>query len=72
MAFMRIAHKWHKDDNHDIKEIAGSLLYNCWKFSLKSVRNLQQERFNFDSKTQGRGDDRDDDLSHPSYRPSNL
>jgi hypothetical protein len=53
MAFMRIAHKWHKDDNHDIKEIAGSLLYNCWKFSLKSVRNLQQERFNFDSKTQG-------------------
>ncbi|MBC8520326.1 MAG: hypothetical protein H8D24_08000 [Gammaproteobacteria bacterium] len=53
MAFMRIAHKWHKDDKHEISELAGSLSYNCWKFSLKMVRNLQDEKFYFTSKSQG-------------------
>ncbi len=53
MAFMRIAHKWHKEDKHEIGELAGSLAYNCWKFSLKAVRNLQDEKFHFTSKAQG-------------------
>ena len=50
---MRVVHKWHKSSDRDLKQIAESLAYNCWKFALTSVRGLQDEKFYFTSKAQG-------------------
>ncbi len=50
---MRVVHKWHKTSDRDLKQIAESLAYNCWKFALTSVRGLQDEKFYFTSKAQG-------------------
>ncbi len=50
---MRIVHRWHKSSERELKQVADSLAYNCWKITLGSVRGLQDERFHFDSKLQG-------------------
>lgn len=50
---MRVVHKWHKTSDRDLKQIADSLAYNCWKFALTSVRGLQDQKFYFTSKAQG-------------------
>ncbi len=50
---MRVVHKWHRPNDRDLKQIAESLAYNCWKFALTSVRGLQDEKFYFTSKAQG-------------------
>ncbi len=50
---MRVVHKWHREEQREVEQIAGSLAYNCWKFTLNAVRNLQDERFYFTSKPQG-------------------
>ncbi len=50
---MRIVHKWHKNSDRELKQIAESLAYNCWKITLSSVRGLQDENFYFTSKVQG-------------------
>jgi hypothetical protein len=50
---MRVVHKWHKSSDRDLKQVAESLAYNCWKFALTSVRGLQDEKFYFTSKAQG-------------------
>ena len=50
---MRVVHKWHKSSDRELTQIAESLAYNCWKFTLTSVRGLQDEKFYFSSKSQG-------------------
>ncbi len=50
---MRIVHKWHKEQERELKQIAESLAYNSWKFTLNAVRNLQDEQFYFTSKVEG-------------------